>query len=224
MAQYLSCQNATQRTRIIQQAKYPAKRQVSAYQEVRKPLTDALFKSGFGHDDLDFLADRLADKVRRESGQAQNNARLAGLALEAFRATFNSKRLRSVTLSPASGKLLLEVSGVKLNVSLDAMVTAKAGEIQNSGGLVLIYAFGADRSDIRDRQATISSLILWALEGGQVEPLPRLCMAVDLHDQDIVKATPSHSRFRDRVSYSCAEVAARWENVEPPNGYDGPDP
>lgn len=56
-----------------------------------------------------------------------------------------------------------------------------------------------------------------------MEPLPRLCMSVDLAEKNIVKASGSNTRFRERVVESCKEVAARWYDIEPPHGYDGPD-
>lgn len=112
---------------------------------------------------------------------------------------------------------------MKLNVTLDATVMATTEGVANSGGIVLLYAFSADRSGIKERLATASGLILWALEGGQIEPLPRLCMAVDLADRNVVKASASFERFRSRVSDSCQEVAARWDGIAPPSDYDGPD-
>lgn len=55
-----------------------------------------------------------------------------------------------------------------------------------------------------------------------MEPLPRLCMAADIAGKDILKASPSHSRFRESIVNSCREIAAGWNNVEPPPDYDGP--
>ncbi len=93
----------------------------------------------------------------------------------------------------------------------------------NSGGLILKYAFGADRSSVAKELVNASGLLLWALEGGQMEPLPRLCLAVDFAEQNIVKASGSHARFRQDVTDSCSEIAARWDDIEPPQDYDGPD-
>ena len=44
------------------------------------------------------------------------------------------------------------------------------------GGILLLYAFSADRGPIKDRLKTITGMMLWALEGGQMEPLARLCI------------------------------------------------
>ena len=95
--------------------------------------------------------------------------------------------------------------------------------MSNSGGVVLLYAYSAGRGSIRERLLTAAGLILWALEEGQMEPLPRLCMAIDLAGHIIIKASGSFARFRTRVSHSCREVAARRDEIEPPDDYDGPD-
>ena len=126
-------------------------------------------------------------------------------------------------ISPAPKRLSVSIEGVKINVTMDAMVTATKGDLTNSGGLVLLYAFSADRGDLKERLLATSGLILWVLEGGQMEPLPRLCMTVDLAEKTIVKASPSFFRFRGRVAESCKEIAARWDGIEPPHDYDGPD-
>jgi len=54
-------------------------------------------------------------------------------------------------------------------------------------------------------------------------PLPRLCMAVDLAENSIVKTRDFFQRFRERVTDSCSEVSARWAAIEPPADCDGPD-
>lgn len=113
---------------------------------------------------------------------------------------------------------------MKLNVTLDAAVTFTQSDVTNSGGIVLLYAFSGDRSAIKERLANAAGLMLWALEGGdQMEPLTRLYMSADLAGATIAKASPSHTRFREAVAASCAEVAARWDDIEPPDDYDGPD-
>jgi hypothetical protein len=48
----------------------------------------------------------------------------------------------------------------------------------------------------RERLRPSTGLLLWAVEGGQLEPLPRLCMAADMAEGNIVKASTSHTRFR----------------------------
>lgn len=74
MAEYLACQNATQRARVMRAAKFPKKIEVAAYTQIRKPLRDALSKPGFAHGDLEFLTAKLEAKAGRESGYNRDEA------------------------------------------------------------------------------------------------------------------------------------------------------
>lgn len=222
MAEYLACQNATQRARVVRAAKFPKKVEVAAYSQIRKPLSDALSKPRFGRDDLDFLADRLDVKAQREAGYNRDEALRCARAVRAFQRTFNPAAFRRCDVGPTTGTLSLRVSGVRVKVTPNALVTANKGDEMKSGGIIILYAFSADRSGVRERLSTASGLLLWALEGGQMEPLPRLCMAADIAGHEIVKASASHTRFRERISDSCIEVAAGWEAMPPPDDYDGP--
>ena len=196
---------------------------MAAYTQIRRPLQEALRKDQFGKADLDFLADKLHIRSRRETGYSKDEAMRCAKAIRAFQETFQSKRFAKIQFYIPHGTLSTTVEGVKINVSLDASITATKDGVTNSGGLVLLYAFSADRGSIGHRLSTASGLILSTLENGQMEPLPRLCMAVDLSGRKIIKASKSFARFRTRVSHSCKEIAARWATIEPPDDYDGPD-
>ena len=196
---------------------------MAAYTQVRRPLQRALLGDEFGRGDLDFLASTLQAKARRESGYPRDEALRCVKAIRAFQKTLKPRRFSKYQFSAPQKMLVISIDGVKINVSLDASVTVTTVGMSNSGGVVLLYAFSAGRGSIRERLLTAAGLILWALEEGQMEPLPRLCMAIDLAGHIIIKASGSFSRFRTRVSHSCREVAARWDDIEPPDDYDGPD-
>lgn len=222
LAEYLATTNATQRTKVIASAKFPKKAEVIVYSQIRQNLRDALTKSDFGRGDLEFLVDKLEAKVRQEVGWHRDEAMRCLKAVQAFQVSLQPKAFTQYQISPPPKGLSLHVGGVKINVTLDAAVTATRGGNTNSGGIILLYAFSADRKDITDRLSATSGLILWALEAGQMEPISRLCMTVDLAQQDVIKASSSFTRFRGRVEESCREVAARWDSIEPPHDYDGP--
>lgn len=222
LAEYLATTNATQRTKVITAAKFPKKIEVATYGQVRTALRNALTKPAFGRDDLDFLVDRLETKVARETGWNRDEAMRCLRAVQAFQATLQPRSFSQFELSAAPKGMSVSVEGVKINVTFDATVTATKGDVTNVGGIVLLYAFSADRGDLKDRLQATSSLMLWALEGSQMEPIPRLCMTIDLAENLTVKASASYARFRDRVSESCKEVAARWDSIAPPHDYDGP--
>ncbi|MEM7664163.1 MAG: hypothetical protein AAF292_18130 [Pseudomonadota bacterium] len=139
---------------------------MAAYAQIRSSLRKALTTVRFGKDDLDFLADRLEAKARREKGHARDEALRCVRAIRAFQATFRPKSFSRVELHSAPGTISTRVEGVKLNVTLDAAVTFTQSDVTNSGGIVLLYAFSADRSAIKERLANAAGLILWALKGG----------------------------------------------------------
>lgn len=223
ISDYLATSYATQRTKLICAAKFPKKVEVAAYTQIRRPLKAALTKDQFDRDGLEFLVGRLEAKATTEAGYNKDEALRCAKAVKAFQETFNPKSFSRYRLSPATKTISKHVSGVKINVTLDAIVTESKDDMTHAGGIVLVYAFSSDRANVKDRLSAASGLILWALEGGQMPPLPRLCMAADLADRNIVKASESHERFRQRVLDSCSEVAARWASIEPPDDYDGPD-
>lgn len=208
---------------MIRSAKFPKKVEVAAYSQVRDALKKSLLKTDFGHDDLEFLADRMDAKARTEAGWHKSEALRSAQAVRAFQDTFKQKSFKKYALAPAPKNLSVKISGVKLNVSMDAAITQERKGTTFAGGLILKYAFGVDRSSVDKELANAAGLLLWALEGGQMEPLPRLCMAVDLAEHRAVKASASHTRFRQDIFDSCTEIAALWDGVEPPDDYDGPD-
>lgn len=223
ISQYLATSNATQRGRVIRSAKFPKKVEVAAYSQVREAIKKSLFKDKFGRDDLDFLADRMDAKARVETGWHKSEALRSAQAVRAFQETFNPKTFKKYTILAVPKNLSVKISGVKLNVTMDAAITQDQKGATYSGGLILKYAFGADRSTVGKELSNAAGLLLWALEHGQMEPLPRLCLAIDLAEHNIIKASASHTRFRLDVTDSCSEIAARWSEMEPPHDYDGPE-
>lgn len=220
MATYLATQNAGQRTRLLCAAKFPKKVEVAAYSQVRRPLQKALTKPDFDATGLSSLADMLSAKARREVGYQKDEALRCERAVRAFMSTMTPRLFKRVRITAAPAPLVMQVAKVTLRIPLDASIIAEADGVANSGGIVLFYAFNAD--EISHRLTAAAGLVLWALEAGQMEPLPRLCMAAHIAKGTIVRASPAHTRFRRQIDDSCAEIAARWPSVGPPADYDGP--
>lgn len=137
-------------------------------------------------------------------------------------ATFNPTGFKKCTFSAAPAALSMILEGVTISVWIDAAVTSTADGVTNSGGIILLYGFAADRGSFKEKLTTAASLILWSLEGAQMEPLARLCIAADIARAEIVKASNSTSRFRTKLTDTCGEIATCWDRVEPPPDYDGP--
>ena len=223
ISEYLATDTAPQRTKIIRAAKFPKKIEVAAYAQIRKALQAALPKADFGSPGLALLADKMAARARLETGYARDEALRCEKAVRAFMATMKPRTFSKMQLSPSPSSISMRQAGVRLKVTMDASITCETDGTVNSGGILLLYSFSADRSSVKNRLTAMTGLLLWALETGQMEPLPRLCMAADIAGGEIIRASTSHARFRQHVVDSCHEAAARWNLIEPPDDYDGPD-
>lgn len=108
---------------------------------------------------------------------------------------------------------------------MDCQLYKESGGETQTGGIVLFYLNTAEsRKHIEDRRRQVASLIRWALEeNGQMEPLPSLCLSMDIFGGAAIRAPDAIGRFRESVDRSCREAALKWDTIEPPIGYDGPD-
>ena len=115
---------------------------------------------------------RLDHKATTEIGYNRDEALRCAKAVRAFQETFKPKSLSRCKISPSPRMISKSISGVRVNVSIDATVTETKGDTTCSGGVVLLYAFSADRGSLKERLSAVAGLILWTLEGGQMQPLP----------------------------------------------------
>ncbi len=227
VAEYLTTQTATQREAVIRKAKFPRKVSVIAYSQAL-PAIGKFLSTNSG--DTSYFGDalaRLADKERREQGYNRDEAKRCQAAINAFIETYNGSSLRKCKFGLGPQDVAFSVSGVRLNVRMDAPILEENLDGQAfSGGCVLVMASTEDaRKNIDERKKHVAALVHWSLEqtSSQIEPLPRLCMSFDPFGVDIVKAPKSNERLRRAITSSCHEVASRWDDIEPPAGYDGPD-
>ena len=119
----------------------------------------------------------------------------------------------------------MKVGEVTVNVRLDPPVIERgAGDIVHGGGCVMFLAGSPDsRKNIEERRTYVAAIAHWALEGGNLEPLPRLCLAFDVFGHEVTRAPSATTRLRKRLADACREAAIKWDGIEPPSGYDGPD-
>lgn len=219
---------AGQREAVIRAAKFPRTSAVVPYSITRRIISDLLPTPGGGIDQIDGHIDRLATRLRREpEGWMQDELKRNIEALEAFRAAHGACKLGKLHFAHGPADLAMPIEGVRLNVRLDARLlqTVEDGAA-NSGGLVLFVASGdASRKNLADRCKIVAASIHWCLEqiGGNVEPLPKLCISFDVFGKTVTRAPTATERLRTNIHSSCREAARAWPDVAPPSGYDGPD-
>jgi hypothetical protein len=226
VAEYLTTQTATQREAVIRRAKFPRKVSLIAYSQALPAIGKFLSTNSGDVSYFDDVLARLAAKERREQGYNRDEAKRCQAAINAFIDTFRASSLRKCTFGLGPQDVAFPISGVRINVRLDAPILEQTTDGQAfSGGCVLIMASTDDgRKNIEERKKHVAALVHWGLEmtSSQIEPHPRLCMSFDPFGRDIVRAPTAIDRLRRSITSSCHEVASRWDDIEPPSGYDGP--
>jgi len=198
---------------------------MASYSQIKPDIIRFLAGNSGDLSHFDATLDRLAAKARNDDRpSAKLEARRCQSAIEAFKEAFQHGRAKNYSFT-TGGNVLMRLENVNVHITLDAglMETTRKGET-HSGGCILFMSASADaRKNIDDRRKHVAALVHWGLEGGQMEPLSKLCMSFDVFGTKLEKAPTSFTRLRAEMRDSCREVAARWDEVEPPNGYDGPD-
>jgi hypothetical protein len=224
LAEYLCTTTARQRTAIIREAKFPRKIQMASYSQIKPDICRFLAGNTGDLSYFDVSLERLATKARTDDRHsARIEARRCHSAIEAFKETFVAGRAKNYRFTNG-GNVLFKLKSVSINVRTDVGVIEEGDDETRNGGCVLFMSASADaRKDIEARRKHVAGLVHWSLEGGQMEPLPKLGMSFDVFGHKIEKAPAGFTRLRADMRDSCREVAARWDEVEPPAGYDGPD-
>lgn len=228
MADYMRAGTASQRETVMRAAKFPRTTAVAAYKAARQSITDFLPENGGNLAEVDSHISRLETRLRREpDGWMQDDLKRSIEALEAFKVAFKSCRLKRLNFTPGPADLSMSVEGVRINSRLDARVLETADDGSAYGGGIVLFIAGGDtaRKNIEERCKIVAALVHWNLQtiGGNIEPLPRLCLSFDVFGKTATKAPKAIDRLRSNIESSCREVAGSWDSVAPPSGYDGPD-
>ena len=219
---------ASARETVIRAAKFPRTSAVVPYTIARQIIADFLSNPGGDLATIDTDLERLATRLRREpDGWMQDELKRNIEALTAFKKAYNKCRLVRFAFAPGPADLTMQLEGVRINVRLDARALETAADgAAFCGGVVLFLASGeASRRNLDERSKIVAALVHWCLEsvGGNVEPMPRLCISLDVFGGSATKAPTAIERLRQNVRSSCREAAGSWAAVAPPTGYDGPD-
>ncbi|HZZ68056.1 MAG TPA: hypothetical protein VFE18_07765 [Phenylobacterium sp.] len=224
LAEYLCTRDAGQRDAVIRKAKFPRKPSVTAYQQVTPAFRSFLAKPTGGFGPLDELIDRLNAKALREEGYNREEALRCVKAVDAFKAAYSAAKWGKAEFVAGPQDVSMKIEGVSVNVRLDPPLIERGADQAFGGGCVIFLASTPDaRKNIEERRRYVAAITHWALEGGNLEPLPRLCMSFDVFGEEIIRAPTAVSRLRQKMTDSCREIHAKWDAIEPPTGYDGPD-
>lgn len=197
---------------------------MASYSQIKPDIVRFLAGNSGDLSYFDVTLDKLATKARNDDRpSARLEARRCQDAIEAFKETFLRGRAKNLSFTLGSN-VLMKLEGVNVHIPMDVGVIETDKGRSHSGGCILFMSASADaRKNIDDRRKHAAALVHWGLEGGQMEPLPKLCLSFDTFGGKIEKAPTGFTRLRAEMRDSCREVSARWDEVEPPAGYDGPD-
>lgn len=228
LADYMVAASASQRETVVRSAKFPRTTAVVPYTASRRIITDFLPNHEKGLDRIDSQITRLETQLRREpDGWNQDEIKRNLEALDAFKEAFARRRLKKVKFTSGPTDMTMILEGVRVNTRLDAgIIETRDDGAAYSGGVVLFLASGGgSRKKVDERTKTVAAMVHWNLQeiGGNIEPIPRLCMSFDVFGGEVTKAPSAIDKLRANVRSSCKEAASNWAKVEPPPSYDGPD-
>lgn len=225
LADYLATTTAEQRERVIRAAKFPKKIPVSAYTQAKRTIGYFLSANTGDLSYFDAPISRFETRRRREpEGWMRDEMQRCIDAIGAFKRTFSKSRLSRFQFGPQVD-LSMRINDVRLNTRLDASIShTDRDDVLRSGGCVLFLAStDPARKNIEARRRSVAAMIYWSLEGGNIDPLPRLCLSFDVFGETVVRAPEATDRLRGQISSACREAATQWSRIEPPADYDGPD-
>lgn len=228
LADYLYTPNAAQREKIIRSAKFPRKTAIIPYSKAKRAISGFLTANSGDLSYFDVELRHLQSRLQTEpDGWMRDELKRNIDAIEEFKKAFKRLRLKRYEFVSAPKDLSMTLERVRVNARLDASVMETDKEENSHAGGCVIFAAAGDQSrkNLAERLKAVTALVHWELEhaGGNITPLPRLCMSFDVFGSTLTKAPTAIDRLRNNIRSSCQEAAGRWDNVAPPAGYDGPD-
>ena len=229
IAEYLLA-TSTGRKRVIQSARFPKRSVVAQYGKAREGLVNFL---GDGSRSLKHLADAsdYLTKRRERDGASDWLVRDSNQSLEAiaaFQRAYNRIGVHRFACRSVTSRLpLLDEWATKVSVDLDVTIHVPTeGSGERIGGAILLFSRGEASTNRRIEQSkTVASLVMAFCQrflSEQGVPDKKLCLAVDVFGG--VSHGPQGVRKMDHIRDACEEIAQRWQAVQPPPDYDGPDP
>jgi hypothetical protein len=231
ISEYLSA-NATKRSSILKDAKYPPTFMLIRYEDAKNALAAHLAAGDRSTELLDRKIISLKHKAEEDAitEYAKKNCGLCIDAIESFQVNEGSIDVGKIKfLKPQINYSRLKIAGVNVSVSIDLKtekVDSKGGK--SIGGAALVFSKpgpkGQDKN-LPDRCKAITLLVFEILKGTTKanEILdPTLCVAIDVFSGVVYRAKGEQKNLYRTVKNSCGEVAAIWPSVEPPSNYYGP--
>ncbi|MGE0629105.1 MAG: hypothetical protein AB7O43_14870 [Hyphomicrobiaceae bacterium] len=221
LALYMESSEST-KLGIIRRNKYPSKHVNPRYQDAKRRLTA-------------FLADDVRDKTKLATAieyfrqladdssvapSKREDARTSAHAVEAFFTAYNTLALARLTFRIPQERLgPLIIAGVRVPTTLDLYSVLPVKGVEQYGGVILRLTMAEDgdaakskREAIGHYAATLAYLQMSDKKPFDTEPLPRICLQIDVQHQMKCEARAGSRRIKDLTS-ACTFIASVWASV-----------
>lgn len=203
---------------IIRRNKHQSKHAVSPYQDCKRWITRFLLSDVR---DRTILAsgieyfENLAEDPSTITSKRED-AKRSKTALDAFFAAYNALELGKIDFRPAPKLAPLMIKGVKVSTTLDLLTVTPVKGVEHQGGVILRLT-QADESDRRDDMggysATLAHMQVEDKRPGRGEPLPRICLSIDVQNRTRYEAKAGASRRRSNIEAACTMIKSIWPTL-----------
>ena len=197
----------TTKLSIIRRNKYPSMHVMAPYQDVKKRLVAHLVDPGRDKTKLAAAIEHYEQLAADSSTSASKveDARLSKAVLEAFFGASNVLDLGKVAFSEApKGLGHLDLSGVRVRVTLDLLTTATIKGVEHGGGAVLRLTRREDAEAAKERRDRMgeygAALVFMQVDDKKILSRPalaKICLYVDVQQQKKFEARAGSKRISD---------------------------
>ncbi len=212
----------TTKLSIIRRNKYPSMFVMAPYQDVKRRL-------------VAYLADISRDKSKLAAAIEHyeqitfdpsiptskiEDARRSKAVLEAFFGASNVLDLGKTKFTEApKGLGHLDISSVRVKVTLDLLTTATFKGAEHGGGAILRLTLPEESDSAKERRdrmgAYVAALVFMQVEDKKIASLPalaKICLAIDIQHQKKFEARAGSQRIAD-LKAACQMIASIWPAV-----------
>jgi hypothetical protein len=221
LALYMESSETTKLS-IIRRNKYPSALLVSSYQEAKKWIVKYLCDSGRDRQILVDATESFEQQARdpQTSEMRRDDANRSLRVLKAFWDSQNKLGLGKLSFTALPGKQLpLNISGVRVSITLDALSHAVARGEDLVGGVILRLTQVEDTENAKAKReamghhaATLAYMQMMDKKPTQKEPTAKLCLAIDVQNGKACEAKAGSRRISDLES-ACRMIASIWPSV-----------
>lgn len=228
LADYLQTSSVTKRRKILYDQKFPQKSEFKTlwYDQAKRPIKKSLLSSDLKLTAISQVIDKLqkeiielkvnypeipSDILKHKNKIHKKESCLEALTnfLENF-TLFDKYKTHKFSTDSASG--FVEISGVRVSVEPDAIITGAVRGKDFIGGLKLYFS-KTTKLD-KEMGKTISSVVYHYLKEFSDKSNSQHCFVLDVMNSATFTASASYSRKIKEIEIACDEIRIVWASLE----------